>query len=101
MVFLEKKYFNVNTSLCYDFLTKSMMPVGHISVVQRERSVVLYALKTRMPINVRKLIFFQLTLSIHNSNLVLYFPSIITKLCARAEVVFHDDDEWLQAIDDA
>lgn len=57
-----------------------------------------YAFMTNMPINVGKLIFSQINLSINNSNLALYFSTIITKLCIRAGVVFYGDDEWLQTI---
>lgn len=79
-------------------LTKRLMLVGHTSDVQRDMTVVLYALMTEMIIDVGKLIFSQLSLSIHNSNLALYFPTIVTKLCARTGVIFQDDNEWLQSM---
>lgn len=86
----------MDAALWYAFLAKHMMPVGHTNDVPKKRTVVVYALMTEMPINVGKLIFFQINLIINNSNLALYFSTIITELCARARVVFHDDDEWLQ-----
>lgn len=80
------------------------MHVGHTSVVQKERATMVYAPVTNISFNVGKLIFSQIKLSINNSDLTLYFPMIITALCARAGVKFHEDSEWLQlmkAIGDA
>ncbi|XP_073016954.1 uncharacterized protein [Primulina eburnea] len=102
-VFLEK-FLKVEAALWYAFLSKRLMPVGHTSDVQRDRAVVLYAIYTGMPIDVGKLIFGQLTICINCNNLAFYFPTIVTELCARAGVIFADDDEWLpplRAIDEA
>lgn len=102
-VFLEK-FLRENAAVWYAFLARRLMPVGHTSDVQRESAVVLYALYTGMPIDVGKLIFGQLTMSIHNASLALYFPTIVTELCARAGVHAVDEDELLppmRAIDDA
>ncbi|XP_073039013.1 uncharacterized protein [Primulina eburnea] len=102
-VFLEK-FLKVEAALWYAFLSKRLMPVGHTSDVQRDRAVVLYAIYTGMPIYVGKLIFGQLNICINCNNLAFYFPTIVTELCARAGVIFADDDEWLpplRAIDEA
>lgn len=69
----------------------------HTSDVQHERAVVLYAIDIGMTIDVGKLIFSQLILSIHNSNLAFYFPMLVTDLCRRAGVLVQDDDEMAAA----
>lgn len=90
--------------LMYAFLCKILMLVGHTSKVKKDRAALVYALMTSIPINVGKLIFSQLSLSFHNSNVALYFPTIITEFYAAAGVVFQYNDERLQPmkpLDDA
>lgn len=77
-------------------MAKRMMSMGHTSDFQIEWTFLLYALMTYMPINMGNSIFSQLSLSVNNRNPVFYFSIIITYLCARAGVLFNDDDEWMQ-----
>lgn len=63
-----------------------MISVGHMSEVQKERAIVVHSLMTNIPMNVGKLIFSQINLSVSNINVALYFPIIITELCANAGV---------------
>lgn len=85
----------VDHVMWYAFLAMKMMSVGHTSEAQKERTMVIYAMWTNMPINVGKLIFSQIYLSINKSIMALFFLMIITGLCARTEVFFNEDDEWL------
>lgn len=88
-----ERYLRETPFMWYFFVTRRMMPVGHTSEVHRDRAVLFYALQQHIPIDVGKLIFSQLSLSINNHNLALYFPSIITELCLAAGVVEGTDDE--------
>lgn len=77
------------------FLCRRIMSVGHTSEVQKDRTVVVYALITNIPINMGKLIFSQLSSRINNNNMGMFFLKIITELCAAAKVVYEEDDECL------
>lgn len=76
--FFEEIFFRLNPTLWYDFLSKRLFSVSHISEVQKEMVVVLYALVNNIPIYVGKLIFSQIKLSINNSIIALFFHTIIT-----------------------
>lgn len=102
--FFLEKFLKLRAAIWYAFLSKRLMPVSHTSDVQKERAVGLFALLRGIPINVGKLIFTQIMMSIHHVQIGLFFPTVISDLCARAGVVFRDDDEWLppmRAIDES
>lgn len=90
-----EKYLKETPSMWYYFVARRMMPVGHTSEVHRDRAVLLYALQQHIPIDVGKLIVSQLSLSINNHNISMYFPSMITALCTAMGVEAGEDDEWL------
>ncbi|XP_073034928.1 uncharacterized protein [Primulina eburnea] len=92
----DEKYLKADNALWYLFLARRMMPVSHKSEVQKERAVVLYAISQGYPINVGKLINSQILISVNNRHIGLFFPCLISELCAMAGVVFRDDEEWLQ-----
>ncbi|XP_073057221.1 uncharacterized protein [Primulina eburnea] len=70
------------------FSARRMMPVYHNSKVQKERAVLLFALTKGNNINVGKLTNSQIMMRAHSSHISLFFPTIISELCARAGVVF-------------
>lgn len=92
----DEKYLTTVIALWYQFVSMLLMTVLHKNEVQKKMAVLLYAIKEDIPINVGKLIASQIQLSIHTSHIALFFPSIISELCAQASVLFRDDEEWLQ-----
>lgn len=79
------------------------MPVFHYSDLTVERDVLLYAIVTGLTIDVGRLIVDSIIHTVRN-RLGLFFPSLITRLCAQAGVEVNKDEEVLhpkRPIDDA
>ena len=78
----------------YHFLVARLMPAQHISDVIRDRAILLYAIMVRHSVDVGRIIEQQMQISVRTPSLGLYFPSMITAMCARAGVQWSPTEEY-------
>ncbi|GMN72950.1 hypothetical protein TIFTF001_055299, partial [Ficus carica] len=87
----------------HQFVCARLMPVWHVSHITKDRAILLFAIFTNKSIDVGRVIYHQIMQSVRNSTFGLYFPSLITDLCKRAEVTWEGHEIWegpRHAIDD-
>lgn len=77
----------------YNFICSNMMPIRHHSDFTKERATLLFAMVTRLKVDIRFLIqeFIRKAIKITTSG-KLPHPSLITRLCKRAKVHWEPAD---------
>lgn len=79
----------------YHFLTARLLPVKHVSVITKDRAVLLYAMVTGKTINVGKLIFENILHVAGSAKEGIWYLSLITALCKQARVQWSSVEELL------
>ncbi|GMN22248.1 hypothetical protein TIFTF001_043484 [Ficus carica] len=79
----------------YHFLKTCLMPSTHIQTVSKDRVLLLDSIISGRPIDVGKIIFQGLGACAANQCGSLWFPSLITSLCANSGVPMFDTEERL------
>ncbi|GMN54708.1 hypothetical protein TIFTF001_023831 [Ficus carica] len=79
----------------YHFLKTRLMPSTHIQTVSKDRVLLLDSIISGRPIDVGKIIFQGLGACAAKKCGSLWFPSLITSLCANRGVLMFDTEEWL------
>ena len=74
----------------FDFMSSRHHPSKHVSIVHRDRAVLLYAILMNYKFNVGNIIQNSLVEDVGKS---LIHPSLITQLCKDAKVVIMKDEE--------
>ncbi|GMN64845.1 hypothetical protein TIFTF001_033912 [Ficus carica] len=77
----------------YHFLKTRLMPSTHIQTVSKDRVLLLDSIISGWPIDVGKIIFQGLGACAANKCGSLWFPSLITSLCANSGVPMFDTEE--------
>ncbi|GMN47063.1 hypothetical protein TIFTF001_016241 [Ficus carica] len=78
----------------HQFVCAKLMPVWHVSRITKDRAILLFAILTNKSIDVGRVIYHQITQSVRNPKLGLYFLSLITDLCKHAEVTWEGHEIW-------
>ncbi|PIM99547.1 hypothetical protein CDL12_27957 [Handroanthus impetiginosus] len=79
------------------FVSARLLPSSHTSEVTRECAVMIYAILTDVPFDIGRFLHKSILKSAMGGLTVgLYHPSLITELCARADLERQPGDELLQ-----
>ncbi|GMN22037.1 hypothetical protein TIFTF001_040163 [Ficus carica] len=84
---LEEKVFQSN------FRLMAWTNMGKLGIT-KERVILLFAILTNKSIDVGRVLYYQITQSMHHPKLGLYFSSLINELCKQAEVTWEGHEIW-------
>ncbi|KAF7839020.1 putative S-locus lectin protein kinase family protein [Senna tora] len=81
------------SSVCWlHFIGHHIIPAGHFTNVTKERAFLTYCIKTKQPVDVIQLMMNQVDQAAKKNIPTLYFPCLITALCAKARVPWLDSE---------
>lgn len=81
--------------LCYHFLEVRFLFMKHFSDVTRDKTILLYAIVSRMSINVGQLVLNSIIQAACSPCDGLWFTSLITALCKKLGVIWDRSEEIL------
>ena len=79
----------------YYFLGARLMPVWHFSDITKERVVLIYAIVIKKSIYLGKYLCSHIIQCAKHSSMSLFYPSLITALCAKSGVQYGPNEESL------
>ncbi|XP_073121776.1 uncharacterized protein [Henckelia pumila] len=90
-----KRFLKLEPALWYAFIARRLLPVLHTVDVQADRTILVYAITKRWPIDVGTLVHNSIIYSMRTPTVGLYFSHTITALFRQAGVQISPDEVWL------